>query len=100
MLACMQVDYSPFEAGSLPQSRIGRCRNPYFRHGDALYPFMYAAFIGWLCHIRVFPAWLILVLLSPMYVGGVQLVIIKGEPTLTFTGSVHNKAHWQQWRLS
>ena len=41
---------------------------------------MYAAFVGWLCHIRIFPPWLILLLLSPMYVGGVKLVIIIGEP--------------------
>lgn len=75
----MQVDYSPFQPGHLPQARIGRCQNPYFRHGDALYPFMYAAFVGWLCHIRILPPWLILALLSPMYVGGVQLVLVKGE---------------------
>ena len=74
----MQVNYSPFEPGGFPQPRIGRCQNPYFRHGDALYPFMFAAFVGWLCHLRIFPAWLILLTLSPMYVGGVQLVIIKG----------------------
>lgn len=75
----MQVDYSPFQPGNFPQARIGRCQNPYFRHGDALYPFMYAAFVGWLCHIRILPPWLILALLSPMYVGGVQLVLVKGE---------------------
>ena len=74
----MQFDYSPFTPDALPWARIGRCQNPYFRHGDALYPFMFAAFIGFLCHLRIVPAWLILVLLSPMYVGGVQLVIIKG----------------------
>ena len=74
----MQFDYSPFTPDALPRARIGRCQNPYFRHGDALYPFMFAAFIGFLCHLRVVPAWLILALMSPMYVGGVQLVIIKG----------------------
>ena len=84
-LASVQVDYSPFEPGSLPQARIGRCQNPYFRHGDALYPLMYAAFVGWLCHIRIFPRWLILLLLSPMYVGGVQLVIVRGERGVKLT---------------
>ena len=79
-MAAVQVDYSPFQPGSFPQPRIGRCQNPYFRHGDALYPFMYAAFVGWLCHIRIFPPWLILLLLSPMYVGGVKLVIVMGKP--------------------
>ena len=78
-MGLVQVDYSPFQPGTLPQARIGRCQNPYFRHGDALYPFMYAAFVGWLCHIRIFPPWLILLLLSPMYVGGVKLVIVQGE---------------------
>jgi hypothetical protein len=74
----MQVNHSPFEPGNYPQPRIGRCQNQYFRHGDALYPFMFAAFVGWLCHLCILPAWLILLTLSPMYVGGVQLVIIKG----------------------
>lgn len=67
---------------STRQVPIGRGRNPYFRHGDAIYPFVYVAVIGGLCYMRLVPGWLLLLLLVPLYIGGVQLVIIKGEQLL------------------
>ena len=62
---------------------IGRGRNPYFRHGDAVYPFLYMGLVGCLTSMRLVPGWLILLLLLPLYVGGVQLVIVKGGKLLS-----------------
>ncbi len=58
--------------------KLGVGTSPYFRHGDVLYPVVYVAAVGTLCSLHILPPWLIILLLIPLYVGGVKLVIVRG----------------------
>ena len=59
--------------------KLGAASNSYFRHGDVIYPFLYLAAMGGVCSSQLVPPWLIILLMGPLYVGGVKLVIVKGE---------------------
>ncbi|CAL8464042.1 g3577 [Coccomyxa elongata] len=59
--------------------KLGAAANPYFRHGDVVYPFLYLAAMGGVCSSQLVPPWLIILLMGPLYVGGVKLVIVKGS---------------------
>lgn len=53
-------------------------RRALFNHGDVAWPFLYMGIMGGICSLGVLPWWLILLIVVPVYIGGVQIVIVKG----------------------
>lgn len=53
-------------------------RRAWLSHGDVAWPFLYMGIVGGICSLGMLPWWLLLLILVPVYVGGVQIVIVKG----------------------
>ncbi|KAK9814386.1 hypothetical protein WJX72_004988 [[Myrmecia] bisecta] len=53
-------------------------RRAYCSHCDAMYPLLFVAAVGLVCYANVLPVWLLLLLLLPTFVMGVQVFVLKG----------------------
>ena len=73
IVLCMQVTGQQQQQQQPPQPR-----RAYLSHGDVAWPFLYMGIMGGICSLGVLPWWLILLILVPVYIGGVQIVIVKG----------------------
>ena len=73
-----QMQQGPGHQQQQQQQHQPQVRQGYFSHGDVAWPFLYMGIMGGICSLGVLPWWLILLVVVPVYIGGVQIVIVKG----------------------
>ena len=78
----MQAPQAHNLEGQVMSQELEPPHRKYFRHADAVYPPVFVTLLAAVCYWHLLPPLALLILLLPLFLIGLQCVIVEGRPCL------------------